>query len=247
MVAVIVGLAVAASSRGSAASFRLAGSFSLGTAAGLCLYLAADAAYDGGAATIAPPGLLAPLVLTTTALFVPTTLGRFLAVVGLGCVVANYFVDMGLTVNYGTAGALVVLLLVAAAAGRDGRRRTGVGAMVGAFVLAVLTSTVAFGEPLPWPAVDAQATLLPGIASAVLVPMVYWSGRRLLWATNGWVAATPAFAGSVLWLMLLIGPASDPTAIAAGMAVLVLAMLAGRTVRRRMGQPEPIGTESLTP
>jgi hypothetical protein len=245
LVAVIIGLAVVASSRGPAASFQVAGSLSLGTAAGLCLYLLANAAYHGDVAHAGLWGYLPAALLATIALFTPRILGRVLAVLALGCVAGTVFVGLGpgTTLDYGTPGALIVLLLVAAAA-RTGGRRTGVAAMVGAFLLAAATSTVAYGVPLPWSVEVVRATVLPGVASAVLVPMVFWSGRRLLRAETGWGAAIIAFTGSVLWLALLIGPAYGPLGVVVEVCALVLALLAGRMVRQRTVQARPIGADS---
>jgi hypothetical protein len=252
VVAVMVGLAALAATRGPAVAFRRGGSLGIGTAAGLSLYLLVDAAYhgDADAAPAGPWALAVPMVLATVALLVPTGPARILAVVAAGSVVASVLVARGneTWVEFGTAGALFLLLLVGAASAsvRDGGRRAGLGALFGAFALTAAASTVSSGGPLP-SGLDAQTAILPGLAAAVLVPMAYWSGRRLVLAGTGWLAAVPAFAGSALWVTLLVGPAGTPTAAAALVGGLVLALLAVRTGRRRVRRAGTLDSQPLIP
>lgn len=245
VVAGLVGLAAVAAARGPSAPFRLGGSLCLGTAAGLFLFLAAAAAYHGGAAATDQWAILVPAVLSTVALLVPAPAARVLALLAAGSTVAAVLADRdhSLGAEFGSMGALFVLLVVGASAvGRPssrGVRRAGVGALAGSFVLAAGASTVGFGRPLPWPDVDARVVIVPGIAAAVLVPLAYWSGRRLLLAGTGWVAAVPAFAGSALWITLLVVPVPDPAAVSLSVGGLVLSLLAGRIARRRPHRPTP--------
>ncbi len=177
------------------------------------------------------------------ALVVPALAARVLALVAAACLVAGTYVlpapNSG--VDFGLLGALIVLLVVAAAASprQPGGRRLALVAMAAAVLLLPASIALGFGHayPLSWYYVNAQSTYVAGFATAVLVPMVYWSGRQLLLARTGWLAALPATAGSLTWLTLIVGPASDVASEATIVGAIILTMLGVRVALSRTRGP----------
>ncbi|HEX6869693.1 MAG TPA: hypothetical protein VF163_01230, partial [Micromonosporaceae bacterium] len=244
LVATVIGLAALAATEGPAAAYHAAGSLSLGTAAGVCLYVVGASAYDGSVDRRALL-LLPTLVCTLVAIVVPPVFARVLVIVALLLTLAGTYAlaSHGPWVEFATMGALVVLLSVASVAGppRNRSRRIGVGALAGAPTVIMAAATITYGQPFPSPlSQDAQAMLIPGVAAVVLLPMLYWSARRLMLAARGWVAAVAALAGSVLWLCLLIGPAQDAATVAGLVGVVVIVMIGARLVARRV--PATVGS-----
>jgi hypothetical protein len=217
------------STRDGRAAVAAAGSLALGVVGGLSAYLMANVAVNADAR---PADLLLlglPLLSALSGPLLPLWLRRPMAVV-----VAAAVLVMAYTVHTGTVGppltaALVVLLVVAAAAPgtSPGGRATlvAVGATIG---LAAWVSWVGFGASLTGRSMLAQNFVAPAVVGVVLLPTLGWAGLALVRARGGWLGTAIVFAATLLWAVLLLGPAHDSSAIIATVGVPVLALAAAR-------------------
>jgi len=210
----------------------------------------------GGILPIVNPVGSAPMFLAMThgadegtraQLAAKIALNSFLLIMGSLIFGAYVLAEQKSGVDFSVPGALIVLLIVAAvsAAPREGGRPTAIVAGIASAVAVVGGAALVGGQQFAFSTSFqlVQSVMVPGVAGVVLAPMVYWSGRRLVLANSRWASAVPAFAGSVLWLVLLMGPAVDivgAATLAGGALVAIVGvriMVRGLTDRARQDAP----------